>query len=74
MTVTKAGREILIQLSPEESEAVDYFIHKNGKEILDEYFGHFIKTRIDTKKADEGNDLFRLATAEERQRILGRLP
>lgn len=57
MQVSKNGPNILIQLNQEESEAVDYFIELRGPKVLDEYFSHFLQTRIETRK-------------EERKRIL----
>ena len=74
MHIIKKDNIITIELSPVETEAIDYFIHKRGINVLDEYFGFFFNSRVETKKIEEREELYRVVTDAERKELLKRLP
>jgi len=60
MVITKTKEVIIIVMNNEELNAVDYFIKQRGIAILDEYFGHFFQTRIDTAALEQKTDVMRV--------------
>jgi hypothetical protein len=73
MNVTKKDKIITIELTEEERKAVDYFIIKRGVGILNEYFSHFIDSRVVTMQMEMGRDLYQASTEEEKKKILERI-
>jgi len=77
MVITKANEVITIVMNDEERNAVDYFIKQRGVGILDEYFGHFLQTRIDTAALEQKTDVMRVFNAltfDEQVEFLARVP
>jgi transcriptional/translational regulatory protein YebC/TACO1 len=75
MVITKIKEVIIIAMNNEELNAVDYFIKQRGIAILDEYFGHFFQTRIDTAALEQKTDVMRVfnsLTLEEQEEFLSR--
>jgi hypothetical protein len=75
MVITKVGGSIILNLNAEEQNAIDYFIEKRGSGVLNEYFGHFMQTRIDTAKLEQRTEVmtvFNSLTEEEQEEFLSR--
>jgi len=67
MVITKIKEVITIVMNNEELNAVDYFIKQRGVAILDEYFGHFFQTRIDTAALEQKTDVMRVFNSLTRE-------